>query len=258
MAEVSLVHRIEEGIAHLELNRPERGNAITLDMATALRELTQHCEQLVQQDQLRAILISGRGENFCYGGDLSAFRSVGEDLPAYLRETTRQFHGAIASLEYLPVPVVAAVQGAVAGGGLSLACVADIVLAASNARFTVAYGAVGLTPDGGASHTLTRLIGLRRALDLFFTNRTIDAAEAVSIGLINQVVEPADLIGNARSLAERLAISSHAYGAARRLFRESWNRDLVAHLEVESRALTSMAHRSESRARIAAFVNRQR
>ena len=158
---------VVDGVGHLTLARPERGNAIDLTMA---RELAAVTAAWSVDPTVRCVLLRGDGATFCVGGDLRSFAAE-PDLPAHLLEVTDPFHAAVSRLARMPAPVVAAVQGSAAGGGLSLALAADVVLAAETSRFVVAYTAIGLTPDGSGSWMLPRLVGLRRALDLTLTNR---------------------------------------------------------------------------------------
>jgi 2-(1,2-epoxy-1,2-dihydrophenyl)acetyl-CoA isomerase len=242
------------GVAHLTLDRPEARNAVSLELARDLYEAT---SLLAGDESVRAVLLRGRGDNFCAGGDLKAF-SAQPDMPSHLREVTAYLHPAIDNLDQLHAPVVAAVRGAAAGAGLGLACSADIVLASTTARFVSAYTKIGLTPDGSTSWWLPRLIGLRRALELTLTNRMLDADEAVAWGLATRVVDDGRLDEEAEALATELASGpTSAYAGARRLLRDSLGRGLDEQMGAEQETLVSSASHSDAREGIAAFLEKR-
>lgn len=243
-----------DGVATLVLDRPERGNAIDLTMA---RELCDVLERWSVDRSVRAVLLTGAGPTFCVGGDLKSFTAA-SDLPHHLVEVTTPLHAAMSMLMRLDAPVVAAVHGSAAGAGLSLAAAADIVLAAASSRFVVAYTAIGLTPDGSASWSLPRVVGMRRALELTLTNRRLDADEAVAAGLATRVVPDADLADDALATARGLAAGpTGALGAAKRLLRESLGNDLEAQLALEVRSLARAAGSSDGREGIGAFLEKR-
>ena len=141
---------------------------------------------------------------------------------------------------------------------MSLACAADFVLAADSARFRMAYTRIGLSVDGGSSYFLPRIVGARRALDLMLTNRTLDAAEACSWGIVTRVVPAADLDREAEAFAATLARgATGALRAAKRLVRESWNDSLETQLELETREIVERARSADAREGITAFVERR-
>ena len=170
-----LLFDIQDNVAHITLNRPEANNAITTELAWEFMHAVMQCDE---DPLIRAVLITGAGPMFCSGGDLKSFSIQGENMPYYLKEVTTYFHVAVSHLMRMDAPAVAAVHGSAAGIGMSLACACDIVLAAESARFTMAYTKVGLTPDGGSTYTLSRLVGIKRALELALTNRVLSAKEA--------------------------------------------------------------------------------
>jgi 2-(1,2-epoxy-1,2-dihydrophenyl)acetyl-CoA isomerase len=241
---------VDGGVARVTLARPDAGNAI--DLATAT-ELLAVASTLAGDDEVRAVLLAGEGRNFCVGGDLRAFAAA-DGLGAHLREVTTPLHAAIAALARLPAPVVAAVQGSAAGAGMSLALGADLVVCAASARFVLAYGRVGLSPDGGGSWYLPRLVGVHRALDLALTNRALTAAEAEAWGIVTAVVPDEELEGRAEDLVRRLAAAAPgASAAAKRLLRASLDTALEAQLADEQAALVANADRHGGEG-IAAFL----
>jgi 2-(1,2-epoxy-1,2-dihydrophenyl)acetyl-CoA isomerase len=243
---------LDGGIARLTLARPEAANTINLLLAQELLEAT---AVLHDQPSVRVVLLRGEGRLFCGGGDLKEFAELGDGVPAHLRAVTTALHAAIIRLARLPAPVVAAVHGSAAGAGFSLACAADIVVAADSARFLLAYAAVGLTPDGSATFFLPRLVGLRRAQELVLLNRTLTAAEALAWGLVTEVVPEAELDRRVDELAVRLAAGpTLALGAAKRLLWSSFDTSLETQLERETEALSAAAATEDGREGVAAFV----
>jgi 2-(1,2-epoxy-1,2-dihydrophenyl)acetyl-CoA isomerase len=240
-----------DGVATLTLARPDAGNAIDLALA---RDLDEVLTAWSVDRGVRAVLLRGDGPTFCVGGDLKDFEGH-PDLPAHLTEITTYLHAATSRLIRLDAPVVAAVHGSAAGAGLSLAAAADLVLAGASSRFMLAYTAIGLTPDGGASWTLPRVVGLRRALELALTNRRLSAEEAVEVGLATRVVPDDQLADEALALARALAAApTGALGATKRLLRQSLGRDLEAQLADETASLARAAGSADGREGIAAFL----
>ena len=244
---------VAEGIARITLDRPDAGNAVDVELARDLLDVTM---AISEDATVRVVLLTGAGKNFCVGGDLRAFDGR-DDLGLHLKEVTTYLHAAVSRLARLDAPVVAAVQGSAAGAGMSLACGADLVLAATSARFVLAYSRVGLSPDGGGSWYLPRLVGLQRALDLALTNRVLGAAEASEWGLVSRVVPDEDLTTEAESLVRSLAEGSRgALADAKRLLRESLGNQLETQLELETLALSRNAHRDGSEG-ISAFLGKR-
>jgi 2-(1,2-epoxy-1,2-dihydrophenyl)acetyl-CoA isomerase len=202
------------------------------------------------------VLIEGEGRNFCVGGDLRAFTAF-EPLGDHLREVTTALHAALATFARLDAPVIAAVQGSAAGAGMSLALGADLVVCAESARFVLAYGRVGLSPDGAGSWYLPRLVGLHRALELALTNRALSASEALAWGIVTEVVPDDDLSARASTLAGGLAAGAPgAAAAAKRLLRGSLGASLEAQMADEQAALVANADRHGAEG-IAAFLDKR-
>jgi 2-(1,2-epoxy-1,2-dihydrophenyl)acetyl-CoA isomerase len=176
-------------------------------------------------------------------------------MPSHLKDVTTYFHAAASRLVRGKAPVVAAVQGAVAGGGLSLACACDLVLAAESAKFTMAYTKIGLTPDGSGSYFLPRLVGLKRAMELTLTNRLFSAREAEHWGIVTRIVPDGELMAQADALAVQLASGpTLAYGAAKRLLHSGWTEPLETQMELESRSIADMGRTADAREGIGAFL----
>jgi len=251
----TLLFDIQDNVAHITLNRPEAANAINLELAKELMYALMQCDE---DPLIRAVLITGAGALFCGGGDVKRFAQKGENLPHYLKEITVHLHVAMSYLVRMDPPVVAAVHGSAAGAGMSLACACDMALAAESARFTMAYTRLGLTPDGGATYTLTRLVGLKRTLDLALTNRILSAEEAFNWGIVTRVVPEKDLITEAMALATRLAAGpTKAFGATKRLMQSGLTESFEAQMKNESRSISEMARTADGREGISAFVGKR-
>ncbi|MEA3135399.1 MAG: 2-(1,2-epoxy,2-dihydrophenyl)acetyl-CoA isomerase [Gammaproteobacteria bacterium] len=248
---------VADGIARLRLNRPQQGNAINPDMAADLAEAA---TQISENASVRAVLITGSGSNFTVGGDLSVFAETArEQLPNRLRRMIDSYHLAIERLTSIDAPVVAAVRGGAGGGGLGLLYAADIVIAADDARFALGYGALGLTADGGNTWFLPRMVGMRRAQQLFLLNRRLSAQEALEYGLVSRLV-PSDAVDSeAAAVAATLAAGpTRAYGAMRRMLRQSFETGLSDQLQAEKESIVAASRSDDAQEGIAAFVAKRR
>ena len=182
---------VEDGVARLELNRPQAANCLNAAMAA---DLHRAAIALRWDPAVRAVLVTSTGKVFCGGGDLAEFGGLGDELPGHLAMTTSDLHGALETFASMDAPLVLAVGGSAGGAGMSLVAAADLVIASTRAKFTMGYTAVGLTPDGSSSFYLSRAIGLRRAMELVLTNRVLTAEEALDWGLVNRVVAEDELV----------------------------------------------------------------
>lgn len=254
------VHYVSaNGVGRVVLARPDASNAFDLPAATALGAALDRAEVDVRRSEVGAVLVTAEGPRFCGGGDVRSFAAA-EDQPAYLRELATALEAELRRLSELPVPVVAAVQGSVAGAGLAFLLNADVVVSARSTRFTMAYAGVGLTPDCGVSYLLPRAIGQQRALSLALTGRVLDAEEAASWGLVSEVVEDSELVTRATALAEGLAAGSAgatgALGQAKRLIRSSWDLTRADSAADEVATIAAAVVTPEAQARIERFTRR--
>lgn len=239
-------------VAIVTLDRPDHGNAIDEALARGLLEVASICDT---DAAIRTVLLTGAGRMFCAGGDINAFAAAGDAAPRIVTEQAAVFHGAISRLLRMDKPLVTAINGPAAGAGLSLAAIGDIALAAPEAHFTLGYGAIGFSPDGGASWLLPRLIGLRRTQDLMLTNRRIGAQEAAAIGLVTRVVGVDRLAEEALSLARTLAAgATRAIGRTRALLLDGYGAGPETQMEREARAIATSSGDPEGREGVAAFL----
>ena len=246
----------EGAVTRLLLDRPAVGNAIDIPLARALMEAAIACDE---DDSVRCVLLTGRGRLFCTGGDVAAFSAAGDQVPAFLKEITGYLHSALARFARMDKPMITAINGPAAGAGIGLALLGDIALADPTAHFTLAYTAIGMTPDGGTTWLLPRLVGMRRAQELVLLNRRVSAQEAAEIGLVTRVAGEGAVMEEANRLAEELAGSATgALGAARRLLLDSFSTPLETQMEQESRAIAARARTPEGREGLAAFVEKRK
>lgn len=256
MTEDPLLIAVQDGVATLTLNRPSHGNALDLHLARALAQAAIRC---AEDGAIRCVVLTGAGRVFCAGGDLTAMSEAGELRAPFLSELAGTLHMAISSLMRMPKPLLVLVNGAAAGAGLSLAICGDVVLAARSAHFTAAYGAVGLSPDGGMTWLLPRLVGLRKAQEIILRNRRISAGEAEHIGLVTAAVADELLPVEGRAAAAELAgAATIAVGAARDLLVESFSSGLEAQLAGEARRIATAARTPECDEGLAAFLARRK
>ena len=242
-------------VATLTLNRPDAYNALDLGLG---RELFHAAIELDEDADVRCIVITGSGRAFCAGGDVKSFVDNLGRIGVHIKELTTYLHGAISRLCRSDKPVIVAVNGVAAGGGLSLALAGDVVVAAESAKFTMAYSKIAATPDGSSSYFLPRLVGLRRAMELYFTNRTLTAREALEWGMITRVVADAELAASVSTMARELAQGpSKAFGAAKRLFQHSTWESLETQMELEAQAIAASGHTEDFRAGVTAFADKK-
>ena len=243
---------VRAGVAHVVMRRGARGNAIDLELARGLQAAARVC----LNEHARAVLLRGEGRSFCVGGDLREFSSLqGSALKDHLMEVTDALHGALRIFATMDAPLIAEVQGAVAGAGVGLAAAADLTIAAADATFLLAYTGIGYSPDAGVTWTLPRLVGAKRALELLLTNRRISAREAAEMGLVTTVVDPERLRAEAQRVATVLAQgATRAIGATRRLVLAGSSDGLDAHLDREARCLAEAAASPEGAEGVAAFL----
>lgn len=246
-----LLIKVADGVAWLTLNRPEAGNAIDLPMARALVDAAIRCQT---DAGIRCVVLTGAGRLFCAGGDVGLFASAADQVSALLSELAGTLHMALARLARMDKPLLVLVNGPAAGAGFSLAISGDVVLATRSAHFTAAYGALGLTPDGGMSWLLPRLVGLRKAQEIILTNRRVRTEEAEAIGLVTRLVPDDELRAEGATMAAALAGSAvEALGAARALLQESFSATYETQLEREARAISAAGARAECREGLAAY-----
>jgi 2-(1,2-epoxy-1,2-dihydrophenyl)acetyl-CoA isomerase len=247
-----LLYRRNGAIARIRFNRPEVLNAIDATMALAFRDA---CRAIADDPEVRVVILSGEGRAFMAGGDVAQFRDDPAAIPATLIDP---MHEGLRLLTELPAPVLASLHGAVAGAGMSLALACDLAVAAEGTKFNLAYAKLGASCDLGASWSLPRLVGLRRALEIALLCETMDAAEALRLGLVNRVVPPETLAAETERLAVRLASGAPiANGCLKRLLRASLSRDLPTQLQEERDSFARCAASQDFDEAVVAFLEKR-
>ncbi len=252
MSDAKVKFSIQNGIARITLANAASYNAVDRAVTQGLRAAAVQCEVAAG---LRCVLLSAEGKQFSVGGDLREFVQERAQIQSHIREMTIDFHAAIAILNRLPVPVVAAVNGLAAGGGVSLVCMTDLAIASRSSKFNFAYTRSGLTPDGGATYFLPRLVGLQRAFDILATNPTLSADDARNLGLIARVVDDALFDDEVERLVQQLAaMPSEAVGQLKGLLRQSLRNSLAEQLELEGSSIAALAATPATLATLDAFL----
>jgi 2-(1,2-epoxy-1,2-dihydrophenyl)acetyl-CoA isomerase len=250
-----LVLERREQVATITLNRPDAYNSLNLALA---QELFQAVLDVDDDADVRCLVITGAGRAFCAGGDVKDFADNLDRIGALVKELTTYVHGAVSRLVRSDKPVIMAVNGVAAGGGFSFALCGDLVVAAESARFTMAYSRIAATPDGSSSYFLPRLVGLRRAMELYFTNRVLSAREAFEWGLVTRVVPDAEFRPAVEALARELAQGpTRAFGSAKRLFHQSTWESLETQMELEAQAIATAGRTEDFRGGVTAFANKK-
>jgi 2-(1,2-epoxy-1,2-dihydrophenyl)acetyl-CoA isomerase len=241
-------------VALVTLNRPDNVNTINLQMAMDLLAAAMTCSS---NTTVRAVVLTGAGRNFCFGGDLRAIASEGVES-SYLRELTSYLHSAISNFVRMDPPVIAAVNGTAAGAGVGLAAMADLAVCGKSSKFNLAYTNAGLTPDGGTSFFLPRIIGARRTMELLLLNKTVPAKQALEWGLVNEVVEDHEVLDHALEIAGQLASgATGAFGQTKRLVASSLGA-LQSQMTLESETIAAQAASVDGVEGIRAFLEKRK
>jgi len=255
MSDEAILFDVSDGLAHVTLNRPSRLNAVDPD-AIGLWQSIAH--EIAERDDIGAVLFDASGRAFCAGGDVLAMSRLAAGQPdagAVITGLADRIHDGHRVLRESSKPIVAAVHGPVAGGGLGFMLVADVIVASDRATFASRYADVALTPDCGVSTLLPEAIGTRRALELTLTSRTLSAAEALEWGLVTEVVTPEELAPRARGIAESwLHGATAAFGQAKRLVRSGLSRGFQDALDDEARTIGAAFATPAAQAAVAAFA----
>jgi 2-(1,2-epoxy-1,2-dihydrophenyl)acetyl-CoA isomerase len=227
-----LLESIQDGIAVLVMNRPDRMNALNNELAAALYG---SLERLAQNENVRVVVLTGAGRAFCAGGDLGV---IGKGRKANnlkeLEPLLRAGMGAVIRMRTMPQPVIAAVNGAAAGAGMNVALAADIRISAEEAAFGQNFAKVGLFPDYGGTYFLPELVGPSKAAEMFYTGDMIDAQAALRLNLVNRVVPAAQLEGEVRTLAQKIGSGPPlAIRAVKKVLFASQKEALERALEIE-------------------------
>jgi len=242
-----------DGVALITLNRPDRLNAMTVTM---FDELEDTARAIGRDGDIRVVILTGAGKGFCAGYDLDDAERLPDLSPLGMLEQQENAARALAAVRAVPVPVIAAVNGAAAGGGFSLSLMADIRLGSPAAKFNAAFTRIGLSAgDLGASWLLPRLIGPAQAADMAYTGRIVEAEEAERLGLLNAVTGPDDLLDRALAMARQICANSPGgIRLSKRALQANMEIDsFAAALELESRGQALLTRCADMPEALAAF-----
>ena len=241
-------------IVRVELDRPEAANGMNDVMTRELAAVARRCAV----PEVKAVVLTGTGRFFCAGGDLKAVATSPMGPGPFVKSIADDLHQAMSIFARMDAVLITAVNGVAAGAGFSLGISGDLVLAAESASFTMAYTRAGLSPDGGATFYLPRIVGVRRAHELMLTNRTLTATEAAEWGLVNEVVPDDQLSDAAEALAQRMAAASRASSAAvKKLLLMSFGSELEEQLDREAELIGRCADGADGVEGVDAFLNKR-
>ncbi len=240
----------------LTISNPEARNALHPDIYAASLEAL---EVAARDDELRAVVITGADGVFCAGGNLNRLQGNRAQPPSVQAESIETLNHYIETLHAFPKPIIAAVEGPAAGAGFSIALACDFVVAASDAKFVMAYVKVGLTPDGGGSYELARALPRQLASELMMLGKPVDPARLAHFGLVNRVVPPGQAVTEALRLAEEIARESpHAVGRIKGLVNHAPTASLTAHLAEERDSFVAALHHRDAGEGISAFLEKRK
>lgn len=230
----SIAYTVRDGVARIEFNLPQYGNALDL---RGVRETLDALFEAEVDDSVGAVMFSGVGDNFCAGFNLKEIPAVGDGqdgISAHFRELAMWWHQVFHMVIRIKKPVFSAVNGAAAGSGLGLALCSDMVVCSDEARFLCAWHSIGLANDATTSYSLAKIVGFRRAMELMYTNRVLNAEEALEWQIVNRVYAKDDFRKNADQIAKDLAAGpTHLQGMAKESFHMGWRRSIEEATEFE-------------------------
>jgi 2-(1,2-epoxy-1,2-dihydrophenyl)acetyl-CoA isomerase len=256
----SVVVERRSGVFEIILNRPEILNAVNRETIAALAAAV---AEAAEDRAARVVLLRGAGTHFCAGGDITMFAELIRLRPAErqtaLYRIVDALHPLLIRMRHMPKPIVAAVQGAAAGFGLSLVLAADLALATEDAVFTSGYIHLGTSPDGGMTATLPHIVGIKRAAELMLLGDRFDAQRALALGLVNRVVPAGALDAEAAALAARLSAGpTHAYGRTKGLLQATIGDAFDAQLRRETESFSACAATDDFAEGVRAFLEKRR
>ncbi|MGQ9721299.1 MAG: enoyl-CoA hydratase/isomerase family protein [Candidatus Jordarchaeum sp.] len=247
----------EDGIAVITMNRPDKLNALNLEMQ---EEMKQELSSLAMDDEVKAIILTGAGRAFSAGGDIGTMKDAHQLDPLLLRQALYHATSEVTNLIWnIEKPIIAAVNGVAAGGSCNWALACDFVIASENARFGEVFIHVGLVPDGGGSWLLPRLVGLQKAKEIIMMGKMVPAKEAEQIGMVNKVVPQEEVLSAAKGYAKILAnLPSKTLGAAKKTINKAITTDLREAMDYEMTMQAICFQTEAHRERVKAFLEKSK
>jgi len=244
----------KDNILYITLNRPERLNSFDMKLGC---ELYDALKKITKDDDIRAVVIKGTGKGFCGGGDVKEMYDA-ENKPEFLRKLTKAIHKCVIELRTMQKPVIAAVNGAAFGAGLSIALACDIIIASKDAKFGTAFIGIGLAPGCGTQF-FTKIVGYQRACEYILTSKIFTAQKALELGIVNAVVEPEKLDETVDEFASKFrTLPPIAVGKAKMLINKSLENSMIDHLELESITASKSAGSLDFKEGVTAFVEKRK
>jgi enoyl-CoA hydratase/carnithine racemase len=258
IADDAALLRIDGPIATITLNRPAAFNSVNLAIAKKLEQLGAEVEA---NDAIRVLVIEGEGRAFSAGGDLQTIGAAAEadNIAPVVGELLKHYHAFIEAVRRMPKIVLSSVHGSAAGAGMGLAFIADLCIAAEDAKFTPAYAKIGVSPDGGSTVGMVGTVGVRRALQIFLAEDTFSAQQAHAWGLVAKIVPAAELKAATRKLAQRLAQNPPAaIGGTKALVYQAATTPTKQQLDAEEKKIIEAMHTEDFRAAVKKFTSKSK
>ncbi len=255
MGEKEVILQKLDKTALIKLNRPQNLNAFSTSLT---KNLLQTILRLENDPEVKSVVITGEGKGFCAGGDVKEFYQQ-EERWDYIMDLAGLLHLCITSIRRMPKPVIAAVNGVASGAGMSLVLACDLAVADEKASFNMAYIKIAASPDGGGSLILSRTLGLKKASELIFSGRMLDAREALELGLINRISPPGQALNVALEMARELNQGPPlALAASKALINQALFGDLECHLEAERRNISHLGTTRDFQEGLEAFFQKRK
>ena len=253
----TIKREIIDGVAVIKLNRPSAYNAINMELAM---DLAENMIDISNDTEINGVIITGEGKAFCAGGDLRWIHKQRDDYYLTFSRIVAQFHRTILEIHRMEKPVCAAVNGLAAGGGFSLALACDFRVMESNAQFVLAYTSRGLSIDGGGTYSLTRIVGIAKAMEIIAFDEPIGADKAKEFGLVTEVVSDGKAVENSLQLIKMICskVSLQSYGLCKRLIYDSFENPFEVQLEKERDFISWAASQPDGREGILSFLEKRR
>jgi len=250
----TLETEIKENIAYIILNRPNRLNSFDLKLG---QELYSVLKEISNKSEIRAVVLKGSGKGFCGGGDVKEMYEA-SNKSQFLRDLTKAIHRCVIEMRTMEKPVIAAVNGAAFGAGLSLAIACDIIIAVKEAKFGTAFIGIGLAPGCGTQF-FTNIVGYQKACEYILTSKIFSADEALNLGLINKIVDSRDLDKTVEEYVIKFKkLPPIAVGKAKMLINKSLENDMITHLELESKTAALSAKTKDFTEGVSAFTEKRK